>query len=138
MFLIPTATDDRLGADKFGIGPTAVVLKQSGPWTYGALVNHIWSVAGSDRTGDISTTFLQPFLSYTTKDAWTFSLNTESTYDWKAEQWSVPINAIVSKVLKIGDQLVSVSAGVRYWAESPDSGPHGFGARLVFTLLFPR
>jgi hypothetical protein len=136
--LIPTGTDDLLGADKFGLGPTAVVLRQSGPWTYGALVNHIWSVAGSDRTGDISSTFLQPFLSYTTKDAWTFSLNTETTYDWTAEQWSVPINAVVSKVFKIGPQLVSVGAGLRYWAESPDSGPKGFGARVFLTLLFPR
>lgn len=138
VFLLPTATDDLLGADKFGIGPTAVVLKQSGPWTYGALVNHIWSVAGSDRVGDISTTFLQPFLSYTTKDAWTFTLNTESSYDWKAEQWSVPINAAVSKVFKIGEQLVSVAGGVRYWAASPDNGPEGFGLRVVLTLLFPR
>ena len=138
VFLLPTATDDLLGADKFGIGPTAVVLKQSGPWTSGALVNHIWSVAGSDRVGDISTTFLQPFLSYTTQDAWTFSVNTESTYDWKAEQWSVPINAVVSKVFKLGGQLMSVGGGVRYWAESPDSGPKGFGFRVVLTLLFPR
>ena len=29
-------------------GPTAVALKHVGPWTYGALVNHIWSFAGDD------------------------------------------------------------------------------------------
>jgi hypothetical protein len=102
------------------------------------LANHIWSVAGSDSRQDVSATFLQPFLSYTTKTAWTFSINTESTYDWNAEQWSVPINGSVSKVLKIGGQLLSVAAGVRYWAESPDAGPEGFGFRLVLTLLFPR
>ena len=34
---------------------------------------------------DIDATFLQPFLSYTTTDAWTFTLNTESTYDWESE-----------------------------------------------------
>jgi hypothetical protein len=138
VFLIPTGTDDLLGADKFGLGPTAVVLRQSGPWTYGALVNHIWSVAGSDRVADISSTFLQPFLSYTTKDAWTFALNTETTYDWTAKEWSVPIHAVVSKVFKIGGQLVSVGAGLRYWAEGPDSAPKGLGARVIFTLLFPR
>jgi len=44
--LIPTATDDLLGTEKFGIGPTAVVLKQDGPWTLGMLANQIWSVAG--------------------------------------------------------------------------------------------
>ena len=39
--LLPTATDDTLGAEQFGLGPTGVALKQSGPWTYGALANHI-------------------------------------------------------------------------------------------------
>ena len=27
--------------------------------------------------------FLQSFLAYTTKDAWTFTVNTESAYDWR-------------------------------------------------------
>jgi hypothetical protein len=68
-------------------------------------------------------------VSHTTKTAWTFSLNTESSYDWKAEQWSVPVNALVSKVTRIGPQLIQFGVGVRYWADSPNSGPHGWGAR---------
>lgn len=138
VLLLPTATDDLLGADKWGIGPTAVVLKQNGPWTYGALANHIWSVAGDDDRQDINTTFLQPFLSYTTKEAVTFALNTESTYDWKSEQWAVPINFTATKVTKFGNQLFSVGGGVRYWGESTDGGPEGLGVRLLFTLLFPK
>ena len=47
-------------------------------------------------------------------------------------------NAVVSKVTRIGGQLVSFAVGARYWAESPDTGPHGWGARFVMTLLFPR
>jgi hypothetical protein len=138
VFLLPTGSDDLLTADKWGAGPTAVALKQQGPWTYGMLTNHIWSFAGDDDRADISTTFLQPFVSYTTPTAWTYSLQTETTYDWENAQWAVPINAVVTKVTKIGDQLVSVGAGVRYWAESPESGPEGWGVRLIFTLLFPK
>ena len=80
--LLPTATDDLLGAEKWGAGPTAVVLKQQKGWTYGALVNHIWSFAGESGRADVNATYLQPFVSYTTKKAMTFTLNTESTYDW--------------------------------------------------------
>ena len=138
VLLLPTATDDLLGSEKWGLGPTGVVLKQDGPWTYGALANHIWSVGGSGGRADISSTFLQPFLAYTTKDAWTYSLNTESTYDWKDSQWTVPVNASVSKVTKIGGQLMSFAAGVRYYAESPDDGPKGWGLRFVVTFLFPK
>ncbi|CAD5265832.1 conserved hypothetical protein [Bosea sp. 62] len=137
VFLLPTATDDLLGGGKFGMGLTAVVLKQEGPWTVGALANHIWSVAGKGGRSDISATYLQPFISYRTSDAWTFTLNTESTYDWTAEQWSVPINFQVSKLVKFGEQPVSLSAGVRYWAAAPKNGPRGWGPRVGLTFLFP-
>jgi hypothetical protein len=119
VFLLPTGSDDLLSARKWGAGPTGVILKQDSGWTYGALANHIWSIAGDDNRSDISSTFVQPFLSYTTPTALTFAINTESTYEWKAKQWSVPLNALVSQVTKLGDQLVSVGGGLRYWAESP-------------------
>ncbi len=136
-FLVPTGTDELLSAEKWGAGPTLVVLRQSGGWTYGALMNHIWSFAGDNDRDDVSATFLQPFLSYTTHNAWTVGLNAESSYDWEAEQWSVPINLTVSKLVTIGHQPVSLGGGVRYWADSTDGGPHGFGARAIITFLFP-
>jgi len=138
VFLLPSGTDSQLSARKWGLGPTAVLLKQAGPYTYGVLANHIWNVAGSRSRPDVSSTFVQPFLSYTTKDAWTFGLNTESTYDWKNKQWSVPVNLTATKVTKVGEQLMSFGGGVRYWADGPDSGPHGWGFRFVVTLLFPK
>ena len=102
------------------------------------LANHIWSFAGDSDRSDINSTFLQPFVSYTTKEAWTFTLNTESTYNWEADQWSVPINFQVSKLVVINKQPISLFAGLRYWAESPDSGPDGVGARAGITFLFPK
>jgi hypothetical protein len=137
-FLLPTATDDLLGSGKFGLGPTAVALKQSGGWTFGALVNHIWSVAGEGSKPEVSSTFLQPFVSYTTSDAWTFGVNTESSYDWKGDHWAVPINFQVSKLVKFENQPVSFTAGARYWATSPENGPEGWGFRVAVTMLFPK
>lgn len=137
VFLIPTATDPLLGGEKWGAGATGVVLKQSGPWTVGALANHIWSIAGDDSRSNISNTFAQPFISYTTPDAWTFGANLESSYNWIADDISIPVNLTASKLLKIGNQPISIGGGVRYWITSPDSGPEGFGARMSITLLFP-
>lgn len=136
--LIPSATDDALGGEKWGLGPTAVVLKQVGPWTAGALVNHIWSVAGDDDRADVNATFLQPFASYITATKTTIGLNTESTYDWEDEAWSVPVNLTVSQLLKLGPQIFQIGLGARYWAESPDFGPEDWGLRVQLTLLFPR
>jgi hypothetical protein len=138
VILLPTATDDDLGGEKWGLGPTAVALRQAHGFTYGILANHIWSVAGDSDRSDISATYLQPFFAYTTKTFTSFTINTESTYDWEDDQWSVPINFMVSQVLKIGSQPISLQVGPRYWAESSDSSPEGWGFRFTFTLLFPK
>lgn len=136
VLLFPTATDDLLGTDKWGAGPTFVVLRQDGPWTWGMLANHIWSFGGSGRS-DVSSTFLQPFVNYTTTSATSFFLNTESTYDWEGEQWSIPINVGVNQLFKVGSQRIQLGLGARYWAETPDGGPD-WGIRANFILLFPR
>ncbi|WP_395396497.1 hypothetical protein [Novosphingobium sp. BL-8A] len=137
VILLPTATDKFLGGGRWGAGPTGIALKQSGSWTYGMLANHVWSIAGDDVRAGISSTFLQPFLSYTTHNAWTFGVNLESSYNWKADEWAVPANLTVSKLLKFGKQPVSIGGGIRYWISSPDNGPEGLGARLSVTFLFP-
>ena len=102
--------------------------------------NHIWSFAGSDGVVEnVNQTFMQPFLTYIfTPEAVTIALNTESIYDWEHEQWTVPINLAVTKVMKIGSQVVSVGGGVTYWAEAPENGPEGWGVRLLFTFIFPK
>ncbi len=135
VILIPTSDDLRYGAGEWGVGATAVALKQTGGWTYGGLANHIVDVDGDIN---INSTFLQPFLAYTTADAWTYAVNTETTYDWENEQWTVPINASVSKLVHIGKQPVSFQIGFRYWADSPSGGPEDFGLRTGVTFLFPK
>lgn len=135
--LYPTGTDRALGGGKWGAGPTVIVLKQTGKNTVGVLANHIWSVAGADDRADVSSTFLQPFFSHTTTSAMTFSLNTESSYDWLNEQWVVPVNVTITQLTRIGNQRISVGGGVKYYAEKPVGGPD-WGVRLVLTLLFPQ
>jgi len=138
VILVPTASEDLLGGEKWGLGPTAVFLKQESGWTYGALLNHIWSVAGTSTRNNISATFLQPFLSYTTKTHTSFAVNTESTYDWNKRDWAVPLNFSVKQLVKIGEQRLQLEAGARYWASAPDSAAHGWGARVTVTFLFPK
>jgi len=130
---IPTSTDSLLGVGEPGLGLTGIVLVQLGPWTVGGLANQLWSL-GSD---DIDSLFVQPFLSYSTPTAWTYSLNSESTYDWNAEEWSVPVNAKISKLVKIAEQRLQLFAGARYYLASTDSGADGWGGRFGVTLLFP-
>jgi hypothetical protein len=138
ILLLPTATEDVLGTEKWGAGPTGVALKQAGPWTVGVLAGQIWSVAGDDDRDDVSSTTLQPFFSYTTKTHTTIGAYTESAYDWKGERWSVPLIVQAGQLFKIGPQILQLAVAGKYWAESPDDGPEGWGWRLQLTLLFPK
>tara|TARA_B100000700_G_scaffold241549_1_gene268848 strand:- start:4900 stop:5730 length:831 start_codon:yes stop_codon:yes gene_type:complete len=136
--LLPTASDERLGAEQWAAGPTAVALKQQNGWTYGGLMNHVWSFAGDDDRNDVRATFMQPFLAYTTPTLTTMTLNSESTYDWEAEEWSVPVNLMATQLFRIGKQPMSLQLGARYWANAPEAGPDGWGWRLAYTLVFPK
>jgi hypothetical protein len=139
---IPTASDPLLGSKKWGAGPTALVLRQVSGWTYGLLVSQIWSFASvngkdSDRP-PLSSMSLQPFAALTTATAWTYSANFQSTYDWHAHEATLPLNLSVSKLTRFGRQPISFAGGVRYWFESNDNGPHGWGYSFTVTLLFPQ
>jgi hypothetical protein len=140
-FLLPTATDDLLGAKKWGLGPTFVMLKQTHGFTFGLLANQIWSVANVKNNRDrppLSSLFLQPFVSFTTPTAWTYTVNAESTYDWHAHQAALPLNFSVGKLTRLGRTPVSFTGGIRYWAAKTDSSPRGWGYRFVVALLFPK
>jgi len=142
IFLLPTGTHDLMSAEKWAAGPTVIGATQietgSGHILTGVLANHLWDFAGGGEE-DISSTFFQPFIAYTTPDAWTFSANLEGNYDWEANEASIPLNAGVSKVVKFGKLPVSLQAGVGYWLDSPeDVGPEGWRFRTAITLILPK
>ncbi|MDD5141611.1 MAG: hypothetical protein PHY43_15280 [Verrucomicrobiales bacterium] len=133
----PTATEEELGGGKWGAGPTIVALRQEHGFTYGILANQIWSFAGQQDRAEINATYLQPFVSFTTKTYTTFAINTESTYDWQSDQATVPLNFMVQQLVKIGKMPVAFQAGYRYYVNKPDGGPD-WGLRFAVTFLFPK
>ena len=131
---IPTGTDG-IGANTWAFGPTIVLLKQTGPWTVGVLVNQLWDTGGP---ADIDALYMQPFVSKALGKGRTISFNSESTYDWVNNEWTIPFNLGYSKVSRMGHQLVSNYIGLKVYATTPyDNGPD-WGIRYVFTLLFPK
>ncbi len=136
--LMPSATNDLLGGKKWGAGPSAILLRMQDRWTYGGLTNHVWSFAGDSERSDISNTFVQPFVAYTTSSAWTASLQSETTYNWEAEQWAVPVNLAVAKLVYLGKLPVSLQAGAGYWLTAADSAAEGWRFRLQANFVFPK
>lgn len=138
VFLVPIATNDMLGTKKFGIGPTALVLKQSHGWTVGGLVNQIWSVAGDASRSDVNQMFIQPFFSYNWKSGAGVSVNTEITRNWTAANTAAFIIPALTAVTKMGTQIVSFAVGPRIQVAAPSGAKADLGVRAAVTLVFPK
>ncbi|MHA7129338.1 hypothetical protein [Algoriphagus namhaensis] len=136
--LLPFATNDLLATKKFGVGPTAIALKQTNGWTIGGLVNQIWSVAGEEDRPDVSQLFFQPFLVYNWKSGAGVGANMELTQNWQASQTTLWLNPTFSAVTSIGKQKTQFVIGPRFNLAAPTGGKADWGWRAVLVFLFPK
>jgi hypothetical protein len=58
-FNSPSATEGSPGPEKWGAGPTALVVWQKHSWAYGALANQIWSFGDHDDRQRLNSTVTQ-------------------------------------------------------------------------------
>ena len=136
---LPSTSIPTLGTGKWSAGPTVVVLKQTGPWTVGALWNQLWSFAGNDARNDVNQMFLQPFLAYQANRTVTFTVQSETSANWKVEEdrWTIPINVVVSKLSTFGVFPASYQLGVGGFPVHPATGP-SWKIRGAIVILLPR
>jgi hypothetical protein len=136
---LPSTTIATLGTEKWSAGPTAVVLKQAGRFTYGALWNQVWSFSGNTGRADVSQMFLQPFLAYQASRTVTVTVQSETSANWQVEdgRWTVPINLSLGKLSSFGVFPASYQVGVGAYVEHPSIGP-SWKVRGGITILLPR
>lgn len=137
IFNYPTATDAALGRRKFSLGPTAALLKQTGPWTCGAIAAHLWSAESTNQRADVNVSTIEPFVAYTARTATSFVVNSLSRYDWRKSQWIVPLNASVKQLLRIDKQPIGLALGGTYYAEKP-TGAADWGLDFTITFVFSK
>jgi hypothetical protein len=139
VIVLPSTSEPTLGSGKWSVGPTVVSLRQQGPWTYGALWNQVWSFSGDASRADVNQMFVQPFLAYQATHTVTLTAQSEMTANWEADdqQWTVPINVIVSKLSSFGVFPASYQLGVGMFPVHPDVGP-SWKMRAAIVILLPR
>jgi len=138
VFLLPVGTNDYLTNKKFGIGPTVVALKQSKGFTYGALVNQIWSIAGEESRPDVNQFYMQLFFTYNWKTGAGLNLSVEDTENWQANTSTLFLTPMISGVTSLGKQKVQLAVGPRINVAAPSGGSSDWGWRAIATFLFPK
>jgi hypothetical protein len=138
--VIPTATSTALGQGKLSFGPSAVALAQPGHWTLGALVNNVFSVAGSPHRPYVNQMLLQYFINYNLKKGWFLTWQPTLTANWKAadgNRWVVPLGGGIGRIMRLGAQPVNI--GLQFYGNAvhpPGGSP--WAMRIQFAFLFPK
>ncbi len=140
VFLLPTATDDVLGSEKWGAGISAVALAMPGKWVIGSLVSNVWSVGGSGEQ-DINLFTWQYFVNYNMDNGWYLTTAPIITANWEADsdhRWTVPFGGGVGKLFKIGDQPINAQVSAYNNVITPDDFGAEWQVRAMVQFLFPK
>jgi len=137
--LFPTGVDG-ITSEKWGVGPSIVLLTMPGSWVIGGLANNIWSVGGDKDVRDVNTFFAQYFITYNMPGGWYVTSAPIMTANWESaegQRWTVPIGGGAGRVFKLGSQPINASLQGFVNVVKPDFGAD-WQLRLQFTLLFPK
>jgi hypothetical protein len=151
-WVFPTATSSILGQGKVSIGPSVVVLVQPDHWSLGALVNNVWSFAGSGGRPEVNQMTLQYFVTYNLKKGWNVSSSPIISANWDKKallnaanggdttsggRWTVPVGGGVGRITRLGPQPVNMAVNFYGNAVHP-SGASSWGMRFQIALLYPQ
>ena len=130
-----------LSTEKWGLGPSALVLTMSGPWVAGVLVNNVWSVGGDETLSDVNNMLIQYFINYNFPSGWYLTSAPINTANWEAaagNKWTVPLGGGAGKVFRLGRQPINANAQVYYNVTTPDDFGADWQFRFQLQLLFPK
>lgn len=134
--VLPTHTDDTLGSDQWRLGPNAVLGKASKTLTLGAVINHVWDIAGGDDEPGTSLSTINYFYAYNLGGGWQIASGPSATYNWKADsgqRWTIPLGIGLSKTFIAGKLPIKSQLQIFYNVEEPDAFAQDWGLKLTFS-----
>lgn len=137
---VPTASDARLGSEKWSAGPAVVFVAKPGRWLLGSLAQNVWSIEGDDDASDVNFFSWQYFLNYNFDNGWYLTSSPTITANWEesgGERWTVPFGGGVGKLVRFGNQAVDFKLQGLWNAVKPDHAADGV-IRFQVKVLFPK
>jgi len=116
VMLIPTATNDQLGAKKWAIGPALGFVARSNKLMWGLFNQNLFSFAGDKGREDVKLSILQPILNFSLPNRWSIGTSEMNiTYDWEKKAWTaLPVGIKLAKLVKFGKLPVQFAGSYEY------------------------
>ena len=139
-FSFPTATAAVSETGTWAIGPSAVLVKNTGPWVLGSLISQLWPMADAGGSPEMNLLTIQPFVNYNFDHGWALSFSPIISANWDApegNEWTVPLGIGLTRTTVFNRRPMNIGVNYYYNVERPDGGP-GQQLRLTVALLYPR
>jgi hypothetical protein len=143
-WLFPTSTNDDLGRQQWGIGPSGVIGYKAKHWMSAIVPQYYFGIGSrrdrGDDVPDASYMNVLYFFLYELPNAWQIGTNPTLTYDHRAtsgNKWNVPVGLTVAKTIRIGRVPVKFEFGAEYSVVSQDNFGQRFQLKLNIIPVIP-
>lgn len=137
-FLVPTATEKFLGTEKFGVGPSVLVMHQGKGLSIGFIANQIWSVAGNENRADFNQFYTQIFLTHSYKSGASLGITSEITQNWEGNTTLITLSPNVGAITKLGGQTMQFAVMPLIPIVGHSDIRPDWGLRAVVAFVFPQ
>jgi hypothetical protein len=137
-FIFPTATDSRIGQDKWQVGPAAAV-GYVGKNVVTYVFPQQWFSVGGDGPRTRQMLLIYAFV-YTLPKGWTVGTNPNMFVDWEASSGNkvtFPVGLQVGKLRKLGPLPVKFDVQVQYYAVRPQFNSPKWNLQFQITPILP-
>jgi hypothetical protein len=140
--VFPTGGDnDFTGNGKWLTGPSWVYINQRIPkLQFGTLGWHHFTIgetSSGNNKKNVTETSVQPFITKHWGKGWYVGMqDVPWTYNYKSENWTLPMGPKVGRVFKFGAQPINLFGAV-YYDPKTDGANAKWTAKINVTLLYP-
>jgi hypothetical protein len=136
LFMIPIASDPRLGSGKWSAGPAFRISYRTEKWNIGAFGGQSWSFAGDSDRKDVSQFIMRGAIRRQLSNDWYFVSAPIITANWNApgEKWLVPMGGGLGKVFNVWGDPWAFSVQGYYNVVKPVGAPDWV---VRFALIAP-
>lgn len=140
-FIFPSATNSRLGQNKWQIGPAGVFGYLGNKWLAGVFPQQ-WLSVGGPGPKTVSQMNVQYFFTYLPGDGWGIGTSPNMLVNWYANKAgnmiTFPVGLNVSKVIKIGPLPVKLAVQGQYMPVHPDVFGQKWNLQFSVTPVIPK
>lgn len=127
------------GSQQTGLGASYGLMYQPKHWVIGALGYNAWGVGNNRISGTANVYYVNPTISYTTDNAWTYNLqswvNGNPTNGQSHNTNQVMLSG--GKTFKLRGTSIQWQIGPSYMVTKTPSSPQGWGGYFSLTVAFP-